>query len=681
MKKLNSVSSYWLDDDFSLDNFDDLDERREARKDPIRLNAYRNAVSNFVRIVTGQPIKVVFQGKDSYTDGKTVTIGTSLKDKDFDPAVGLALHEGSHIKLTDFNVLHDLDNFIKNHDEVCNDIAKKYNLEDRWDATYYIRTKLQDLLNIVEDRRIDNYVYTTAPGYQGYYQALYDKYFNSKIIDKGLQSDEYRTEDWESYFFRVINITNKHRDLDALEGLRSIWDLLDLKNISRLKTTQDALNVAWEIFMLIENQVPKPNGGNQNGQGGQTESETESDCNSPAMNCGSEPGEPKTPEGDAPEDDGSKASGTNVNASGNDNLDQDVKNQGKGQSTGMPLNDRQKQQLSKAIAKQKDFNDGKIKKTKVSKKLEKLLKSMDEADVEEVNVTYSKHGANEDVIVIRNFDMNTVNNIHCDMWCDWRVDRNQENVNAGLRLGSILGKKLKVRAEETSTKFNRQYKGRIDKRMIANAGFGMENIFQKIESFAYSPGIVHMSIDNSGSMGGSKMQDSIKTATAIAKACSMIDNMDCVISFRAGSYFNDNSKPVILIAYDSRRHTIHHLKKMMPYVSTSGSTPEGLCFDAIMKEVINSSRGKDAYFINFSDGQPYYGSYCGDVARVHTRSQVNKMKYEGIKVLSYFISSGRSYGDDKGAFTSMYGRDASFIDVNQISAVARTLNNKFLEKI
>ena len=44
---------------------------------------------------------------------------------------------------------------------------------------------------------------------------MYDKYFNSKIVDKGLQSSEYRDNDWDSYMFRIINITNKNRDLDV----------------------------------------------------------------------------------------------------------------------------------------------------------------------------------------------------------------------------------------------------------------------------------------------------------------------------------------------------------------------------------------------------------------------------------------------------------------------------------
>ena len=113
--KFNNVmnSSFWLGDDFFEDDkFDILGEevvKTRVGKDPIKLAGYRRAIGNFVRIVTGQPIPVRFvQQGDSYTDGKSVTISASLKDKDFDPAVGLALHEGSHIKLTYFETLKTL---------------------------------------------------------------------------------------------------------------------------------------------------------------------------------------------------------------------------------------------------------------------------------------------------------------------------------------------------------------------------------------------------------------------------------------------------------------------------------------------------------------------------------------------------------------------------------------------
>jgi len=268
------------------------------------------------------------------------------------------------------------------------------------------------------------------------------------------------------------------------------------------------------------------------------------------------------------------------------------------------------------------------------------------------------------------------------MWSDpkWSSEgRHKEEVAKGIRLGTILGKKLKVRAEEKSTKYNRQRSGKIDKRMIANAGYGMENIFSKLESFSYSPGIIHISIDNSGSMSGHRLQKSITTATAIAKACSMIGNMDCVISFRAGSYFENDHKPVMLIAYDSRKDGMTKLKQMMPFITSCGSTPEGLCFDAIMKDILDASRGKDAYFVNMSDGCPYFEGYYGEGAYNHTRAQVKKMVREGIKVISYFITQGRTYGSDKENFQKMYGKEAQFIDTSKIAEVAKTMNSKFLE--
>ena len=44
--------------------------------------------------------------------------------------------------------------------------------------------------------------------------------------------------------FRIINLHNKNRQLGALKGLKEIFSLIDLWNISRLDDTKSALNVA-----------------------------------------------------------------------------------------------------------------------------------------------------------------------------------------------------------------------------------------------------------------------------------------------------------------------------------------------------------------------------------------------------------------------------------------------------
>ena len=105
VKKTNSFSTFWDNqvDDVDVDDFLGIDDKHKG-KDLVALAGYKRAISNFVNIVTGDSIPVVFNSNDqSYTDGKKVVIGSNIDDKKFDVAVGLALHEGSHIKLSDFN--------------------------------------------------------------------------------------------------------------------------------------------------------------------------------------------------------------------------------------------------------------------------------------------------------------------------------------------------------------------------------------------------------------------------------------------------------------------------------------------------------------------------------------------------------------------------------------------------
>ena len=260
----NNNSSFWMDQSSRFDVL--TGEELVVGKDYHKIASTLRSISNFVNIVTGQNIRVEYNSKDqSYTDGTAVVISSNIKDNQYDATVGLALHEGSHIKLTDFTLLPKLMNIYSGHDLIPNKIVKmvaeKYfvakdvhTADDN--AKVYIVNKIKNLLNIVEDRRIDNYIYRTAPGYRGYYQAMYNKYFNSSNIDKGLMSGSMRELTWESYMFRFCNITNHHRDLDALPGLRKIWNILNLKNINRLESTTDALEVAFEIFDVIERNIP-----------------------------------------------------------------------------------------------------------------------------------------------------------------------------------------------------------------------------------------------------------------------------------------------------------------------------------------------------------------------------------------------------------------------------------------
>ena len=123
---------------------------------------------------------------------------------------------------------------------------------------------------------------------------------------------------------------------------------------------------------------------------------------------------------------------------------------------------------------------------------------------------------------------------------------------------------------------------------------------------------------------------------------------------------------------------------MFAHIRVAGTTPEGLCYEAIMNDIVPSTKDKDSYFLNFSDGMPMFSndtiSYYHDEAIHHTKKMVNEFRVRGIKVLSYYI--GNSYDSDRyiGDFKRMYGKDSHFIDVTSVMAVSKTMNKKFLEK-
>ena len=253
-KSNDSNSSFWMDDTYGrrtsiFDGWDDEDvEVKKPAVDTIALAAYRRSVANFVNIVTGRnDIPVTFNdGNDSYTDGKKVVISSNVKDKNFDSIVGLALHEGSHIKLSDFDFLKELANGYVINKEVILKAGKKGYSE------HEVTVHLKNLLNYVEDRRIDYFIFKNSPGYKGYYHSMYKTYFHSKIIDKAIKSDEYTSNDWDSYLFRLLNLTNKNRMLNVLPDLDKIYDIVFVKNHpSTLKDTKDAYKVALEVYNVI----------------------------------------------------------------------------------------------------------------------------------------------------------------------------------------------------------------------------------------------------------------------------------------------------------------------------------------------------------------------------------------------------------------------------------------------
>ena len=727
-----SASSYWFDEhDSSYDYLDlysdmDKDELASYKKtnDLYKLSATRRAIANFVQIVTQKNIPVSFATKsNSCTDGEKVILSADV-DNNFDVSVGLALHEGSHIVLSDFDLLSEMntafDSFRYAEREVKTnggDIVSKIEytinnckFKDGLREMYYptgkigskvsvdmeIKNLIGSLTNWIEDRRIDRYIYNSAPGYRDYYTSMYDFYFNDKAITKGIESDEYTEENIESYMFRIINLHNDKTDLSKLKGLRAIYRLIDLKNIDRLKSTEDVFNLSIDVTAIILDNIAYSGGNSKSGDKGEAE---KGDGNPTGETDG---------DGESTDGEGGEGNGIQMEAGdGFEGTDSDGDSDGDASSTSdikkgkQSLSASSKKQLDKKIQKQKDFLDGKIKKKQITKGEAEKLQNIVDSDTQVVRVGNdyeTKYSITKgvDCIVVKNLTENLLSQEDFPFSrVDWKTKQPHawavDDVAKGVTLGTILGKKLQVRNESRETVYSRLTKGKIDGRMVASLGYNNENVFYTKDVDQYKKANLHISIDYSGSMSGDKLRKAITSTVAIVKACQMARNINVQVSIRStdSSY---RALPYIAVVYDSTKNTFRQFCKYMSILQANNTTPEGLCFEAIQKQLIPSTNDTDSFFLNFSDGQPCYSigtaddsiNYQGEAAAEHTRKQVNKMRNAGINTLSYFISD---YSEERmmsstdwRVFQKCYGKDAKCVNVENMMQVAKTMNELFLSK-
>jgi hypothetical protein len=346
------------------------------------------------------------------------------------------------------------------------------------------------------------------------------------------------------------------------------------------------------------------------------------------------------------------------------------------------LSDKAKEQLRKLLEQQKEFIKGQPKKGKLSKADQQKVDAWAEVDMEKktvgANSEFSKKGLPLYIIndVTNSFIDNLGNNYGLRNYVGQYT---QNRINDAINRGKILAKKLQLRNEERSLKTSRLVSGNFD-------------IFQKVNINAYKPSYIHISIDQSGSMQGSKFDAAMEFAAMFATASKYIKNIHLVISLRStfdGSGKNSWSRhnlqnvPYLMYIFDSKKHNIQHVRSLFPKVTANNLTPEGLCFDGIMKDTIQKSANTEAYFINICDGEPYmnYSSgngsfdYGGPKAQAHSRKQMQRMEQNGVKFITYFIGSRYDFE----AVEKCYGKNAILLQrADEIGVITKTMNKKLL---
>jgi hypothetical protein len=729
---MNEHVSHWLSPEYHIDRT----SGQLTASDLVRLAAVKRGIANFVRIATGKNVPVRFSsGEDSYTDGKCVTISANISGDTIDPIVGVALHEAAHVVFTDFTVPKDILNQGKTVFHIPAMIPESiFDMSSSCGHTR-IQTALfiKDMWNWVEDRVIDEWMYRVCPGYRPYYTSMYDHFWNNEIISTGLQSSYRRDLTLPSYSFRVINLTNPKSDLDALPGLRDIWNDVDLSNINRIKSSSESLSLALRITETILREIrngneeptlepESPPMTSETTESGTSDEVTDTDDDQ--TNIPEEPdnhdGTPNGDETDPDDDSGTDEADGDDDDSGEsapDSSESGDDDEGDGDGNPVPddteesLSDEERHQLEKIIQRQLRFLDGDTEKSDLTRTEEQQLSVIEESGTRLALVGEGMSDRAVECIVIDNLTDSVISSGIFGMLRstpDKITKDNHRAITDGIRLGKHLGKKLKLRSEERVIHSLRHDTGRVDRRILHELGFGNTSIFRRSEKESFPDAVIHVSVDSSYSMvvdSSEKWYSALRLAVSIAKACSMVEGVDVVISFR-GSHVPSNRsrdtsvnvKPLVIIGYDSRKDPFTKIHRTFPHIAPISSTPEGLAFESIMDTFTFTTADRLSYFLNISDGMPWFISddiqYQGRDAMDHTRKQVQAIKRKGINVLSYFIADDddsasfwsdeereeymQGMSDLRDAFRYQWGHSALFINTDRVDEIARTINRVFL---
>jgi hypothetical protein len=277
------LSDFWLTDkNPDLNNLFDL----------LKL---QHAVANFVKIISGRDIPVEFCIGNEKSSIDKIIISAELTN--IDATVGLAIHETlSFIYttrwMTSMLVMLVNDDYVRNRikpDSLA--VSSGMTSNHLFQAKRRIIAEMEKIYLLIEYWRLDALAVRMAPGYKGYIAKCYSAYFQpdesiamfiaeldtmNYLLHRGtdLIKDKFT---YVSALYALLvqvvhsdiykNVVNKplndlEIDLEIFPSFkiyREFQALVDINNIARLKSSDDSLNLAiqiWEIIDKAQNNNP-----------------------------------------------------------------------------------------------------------------------------------------------------------------------------------------------------------------------------------------------------------------------------------------------------------------------------------------------------------------------------------------------------------------------------------------
>ena len=550
-------------------------------------------------VVMDLPFKVkvkISTKSDSFTDGKKVFVSTKVfDDKELsvgaklDVFLGLTIHEGCHCLYTEFPKVSAMD----------------------------LNRVEQTLFNIIEDERIEEILGDEKPGLANFLEKskyyFFDQYYLDYVVDK---------EEAMSPFQRIMNcffhIIRYPKYLKEKEAIEFGHYLLAVKKVV-LPMPKDSVataKAAKEIFEIIKDfYIDEEKRKEEEKFSASEESEGEEgdgEMTSPGSGTGER--KPKSSKGDDTEDEEESESGDGDDSEeSSDSGDGESEKESRRSDEEIVRDAMRKlaEDAEKSISAMKDLSRG-----------WKPASTEDEADA------VKKRGELLGEICEGGVELGSSRDSYFSKEVNYEM-RYKDSYNRVRKFIPAIAKILKGHCREYKLIHKSMRSGVLDTTKLAEAYQGVPTVYLREGEVKTDKVSVCVLIDESGSMGGSRITSARDAAVLINEAVGSVPNVELFIYGHSGDMRYSGATELFVY-----RENGYAPKYALGSCEARRENRDGLAILETAKRVRKQTKNPVLMFI-LSDGAPCASGYGGASAMEHVRQcvhQVEQMDFHVIQV-------------------------------------------------
>ena len=548
-----------------------------SKKDIIK-KAY--VLAKDMMAVVDPPMRVnikISKGSDSFTDGRTVVVGTQMFDDEelsvgerLDTFLGVTIHEGCHLRYTEFDKVNKLDHL--HH------------------YSYTEISIIQQIVNILEDERIEQLLGEDKPGLTRFLEKSKYFFFDQYYLDFVVPHEKDMT-DFErliNIFLRIIRYPKYLREDDIVffgYHLASVKDLVVPYPTSTEQVVDTAVGI-YEIFKEFYKEKLS-----------REEAEKPEDLRDSEYSDDESYEDADTPSEDSPEIPKEMTDGELEEAARSKLTDESRRI--------LPV-------LAK-ISPTTTASESKLGDSEVSK----VLRGVDGAIFAEGLEGTLEVGSATDSFFTRKRDEKSIY---------------MESYGRIQKFIPSISKILRGNCREYKYIHRGMRHGLLDPNKLAEAYQGVPNVYIREGEVKTDKVAIVVLIDESGSMSGDRIQAARDTAILINEAVGSISNVELYIYGHTGDIRYSGATELNIY-----RERTYKPKYSLGSVAAHSQNRDGVAIYEIAQRVRKQTKLPVLYFI-LSDGSPCADGYGGVSAVEHTRLNVRKVEKMGFSVVQVCIN-------------------------------------------